>query len=165
MFRVRRLGADDWRVYRDLRLRALADSPDAFGSTLEFERQHSDAHWAERLSSGAASGWSLPLAAVDGNQLVGLVWGRIDPSEPWTAHVFQMWVAPERRGLGIGKALLDSVAAWAKEAKARHLELRVTCGDTAATRLYDRAGFKAFGDPEPLRRGSDVVAQPMRLEL
>jgi ribosomal protein S18 acetylase RimI-like enzyme len=164
-FRVRRLRAEEWSTYRDLRLRALADSPDAFGSVLQIERQHPDSHWAQRLSSEAASEWSLPLVAEDADRLVGLVWGRIDPSEPETVHVFQMWVAPERRGLGVAKALIDAVVAWAKDARARHLVLRVTCGDSAARRLYDRAGFEPFGEPESLRPGSEVFAQPMRRGL
>lgn len=37
----RRLGRHEWRVYRDLRLRALSESPDAFGSTSERESRRS----------------------------------------------------------------------------------------------------------------------------
>ena len=162
---LRRLGADEWDRYRDLRLRALADSPEAFGSTLDAEGQHSDEHWAARLSSAATSQWNLPLVAEHGDELVGLVWGRIDASIPDTAHVFQMWVAPGSRGVGIGTMLLERVVHWARESKAQRVLLNVTCGDTSAWRLYSRAGFKPVGAPEPLRPGSGVLAQPMCLDL
>lgn len=162
---VRRLRPEDWRQYRDLRLRALGDAPDAFGSVLDVERQRPDAEWAERLASGADPRWNLPLVAEDGDALVGLAWGRIHPEKPETAHVFQMWVAPEARGRGCGAMLLDAVVAWAREAKARSVVLSVTCGDTPARRLYTRAGFEPAGGPEALRAGSSLLAQPMRLEL
>jgi ribosomal protein S18 acetylase RimI-like enzyme len=162
---LRRLGAHEWRAYRDLRLRALSDAPTAFGSLLRFEQPRSDAEWAERLSSGATSELNIPLVAAHGDELVGLAWGRIDPSMPETAHLFQMWVAPSSRGLGCGAMLLDAVVTWARDAKARCVVLGVTRGDTAAKRLYDRAGFRPFGDPEPLRPGSKLLSQPMRLEL
>jgi ribosomal protein S18 acetylase RimI-like enzyme len=162
---VRRLRPDEWRAYRDLRLRALGDSPDAFGSVLDVDRQRTDAEWAERLASAADPRWNLPLAAEEGDALVGLAWGRIHPAEPETAHLFQMWVVPESRGLGVGAMLLDAVVAWAREVKARRVVLSVTCGDTAARRLYERAGFTPSGDPEPLRDGSPLLAQPMRLVL
>jgi ribosomal protein S18 acetylase RimI-like enzyme len=162
---VRRLGAHEWRAYRDLRLRALGDSPDAFASTLEEARRRPDAHWAERLASGAASAWDLPLVAEEGGELVGMAWGTIDPAAPETAHVIQMWVAPEGRGRGCGALLLDAVVAWARGAKARSVVLAVTCGDTPAWRLYSRVGFRPAGDPEPLRPGSALLAQPMRLDL
>ena len=162
---VRCLGAHEWRAYRDLRLRALGDSPDAFRSTREADRQRSDAYWAERLSSGAASGWDLPLVAEEGGDLVGLAWGRIDPVAPGTVHLVQMWVAPESRGLGCGSMLLDAVVTWARDAEARSVILSVTCGDKPAKRLYFRAGFRPFGEPEPLRPGSTLLSQRMRLDL
>lgn len=162
---VRRLRADDWPVYRNLRLRALADSPDAFGSTWEVEHVRPDEHWAGRLSAAVTSPWQLPLVAEEGAALVGLVWGRVEDAQPETAHVFQMWVAPEARSRGCGTVLLQTVVDWARDLNARTVSLRVTCGDTAARRLYERAGFTPVGDPEPLRPGSTVLAQLMNLDL
>jgi len=36
--RIRPVAREEWERVRDLRLHALADAPDAFGSTLERER-------------------------------------------------------------------------------------------------------------------------------
>lgn len=165
MSAVRRLQAHEWRAYRDLRLRALADAPDSFGSTWKRERQRADQDWAERVAEGAASAWELPLVAQEGDALVGLAWGRIDRAELETAHLFQMWVAPEARGLGCGALLLDEVIEWARRSNARTLLLSVTCGATAAERLYARAGFRPAGELEPLREGSALLSQPLRLDL
>lgn len=162
---IRRLRTDEWRAYRDVRLRALGDSPNAFGSTLAVEQTKPDEYWVERLSAGATSQWNLPMVADTGDELVGLAWGWIDPLLPETAHVFQMWVAPQSRGLGCASMLLNALVTWAREASVQAVVLRVTCGDTPATRLYTRAGFKPAGNLEPLRPGSTVLAQPMRLDL
>ena len=162
---IRRLRADEWRAYRDLRLRALADAPGSFGSTWEQERQRPDGDWAERVAEGAASQWQLPLVAQEGDALVGLAWGRIDLAEPETARLFQMWVAPEARGRGCGALMLGAVVDWARKANARTLLLSVTVGATAAERLYAQAGFRPAGELEPLREGSPLFSQPMRLEL
>jgi RimJ/RimL family protein N-acetyltransferase len=162
---VRAFASHEWRAYRDLRLRALADSPDAFGSSLAQEEGQPDEHWSARLALGAASGTDLPLVAeVDGDP-VGLAWARIDASDRAAASLYQMWVAPDSRGLGAGRMLLDAAIGWARSAGARSLALKVSCGDTPATRLYSRAGFEAVGVPEPLRPGSAILVQPMRLEL
>ena len=162
---VLRFGTHEWPEYRDLRLCALRESPNAFGSTFDVERCRSDSEWAEWLSSGVNSEWNCPLVAEEGNELVGLAWGRIKPSEPQTAYVFQMWVARGSRGLGCGSILLDALVKWAREAKARYVVLSVTGGDTPAQRLYTRAGFTPFGALEPLMPGATLPAQRMRLEL
>jgi GNAT superfamily N-acetyltransferase len=162
---VRQFSADEWKAYRDLRLRALRESPNAFGSTLELEQDRPDEEWAERLRSGVDSPWDIPLVAQHGGDLAGLVWGKIDPAAPDKAHVFQMWVAPESRGFGIATMLIDAVVEWARSANARVVVLSVTCGDTPARRLYARAGFQPVGDPGPVRAGSPMLSQPMRLEL
>ena len=162
---IRTLAADEWRAYRDVRLRALADSPDAFGRTLAEEAVRPDAEWARRLASSADVRANLPVVAEARGELVGLAWGRIDPSNPDIATLTQMWVAPTHRGRGVGQSLLKAVIAWATAQNAASLDLGVTCGDNPARRLYERAGFNPLGEPQSLRPGSTLLAQPMRLAL
>ncbi len=97
---IRAFSANEWRVYRDLRLRALADSPDAFGSTLAAETGGLDAEWARHLASSVDSPLNLPLVAEVRGEPIGLAWGRIDTSDPDLAALYQMWVAPSHRGVG-----------------------------------------------------------------
>lgn len=162
---VRSFGAHEWRAYRELRLAALADSPDAFGSTLERESPWADEIWMRRLAEGAGSPHDLPLVAEAYGRPVGLAWGRIDPGEPAVAHLYQMWVAPSARCQGVGARLLDAVVRWARAAGAERIVLSVTRGDTPAARLYARAGFVPAGEPEPIRPGSEILAQPLMRSL
>ena len=165
MLEIRRFRPQEWRQYRDVRLRALQDAPNAFGSTFAIERDKPDDYWMARLESAAQSSEQLPLAAEQDGRLVGLVWGVVDPQNPEAIHVIQMWVDPGARGKGCGFKLLDAVIRWAKERKARSVHLRVTTGDTSATRLYLRAGFRSTGFLEPLRPDSSELTQPMTLSL
>ena len=162
---VARFLPHEWRTYRDLRLRALVESPDAFGSTFEAERTRPDDDWSRRMEAAAHDPTELPLVARVGGEAIGLAWARILEGEPDVAHLFQVWVAPEHRGCGVGQRLLDAVLAWARASGVRAVALDVTRGDTPAVRLYTRAGFQPVGDPQPLRAGSSITVQPMRLEL
>ncbi len=162
---IRTIAPHEWRTYRHLRLRALADSPDAFGRTLAEEKDRPDAEWLERLTAGTDTRWNLPLFAEAGAEPVGLAWGRIEESNPEVANLYQMWVAPEYRRLGAGQMLLEAVIAWAGEANSHQLDLSVTCSNTPAMRLYTRAGFEPVGQAQALRPGSDLMEQDMRLVL
>ncbi|RPI87712.1 MAG: GNAT family N-acetyltransferase [Chloroflexi bacterium] len=162
---IRTIVPSEWELYRKIRLRALKDSPDAFGSTFEREVMIPDDGWQRRLSDNTNPDLDLPLFAEVDGEPVGLAWGRINRSDPKIANLYQMWVAPEHRGLGIGRMLVDAVISWARERSAEYLDLGVTCGDTPARRLYERAGFVPSGIPEPLRPGSEVLCQFMLLTL
>ena len=133
---IRPFEAEEWSLYRDLRLRALQDSPDAFGSTYAAESGRADEDWAQRLARGTSSPDELPLVAECSGEPCGLAWVRIDGSAPAVAHLYQMWVSDKHRRRGVGRALLDAAAAWARAVGARSLELDVTCSNEAAVRLY-----------------------------
>jgi GNAT superfamily N-acetyltransferase len=162
---IRILAPYEWATYKDLRLRALPDSPAAFGRTLAEEQDRSDAEWSSRLASSAEYRWDLPVVAEVGNEPIGLTWGRIDKSHPDVANLYQMWVAPSQRRLGAGRMLLDAVITWARVKNASYLDLGVTCGDSPAMRLYTRTGFRPVGQPVPFQPGSELLGQPMRLDL
>ncbi|XYJ09487.1 GNAT family N-acetyltransferase [Telluria sp. B2] len=162
---IRALYPDEWAAYRELRLRSLADSPDAFYSTLESESARTPEEWAARLAAAAVSGKDCPLVAELDGKPAGLVWAKVDGVNPALVHLYQMWVAPECRGRGVAQGLLDAALGWTRERGARFVELDVTLGNSAAARLYQRAGFRAVNAPVPMRAGSALMLQPMRLVL
>jgi ribosomal protein S18 acetylase RimI-like enzyme len=80
------------------------------------------------------------------------------------ASIYQVWVAPEARGRGVGAALLDAAITWARARKAAEVRLDVTAGDGAAARLYRRMGFVDVGAPVPMP-GRTTFEQAMVLTL
>src|SRR5262249_22677806 len=58
-------------------------------------------------------------------------------------------VHPERRGLGIGRVLVEAVLDESRAAAARLISLEVRAGNVVARRLYRRLGFVDIG----VRRG------------
>jgi GNAT superfamily N-acetyltransferase len=163
--RIRRAEAGGWEALRELRLAALADSPDAFGSTLEEERDADEAHWLSWITGERWGGPVATFVADDDGTLIGMATGHRPVDEPSVAWLFAMWVRPDRRGEGIGRRLVAAVARWA----ARHHEvdqvlLRVTVANDAAVRFYAACGFVGTSDPpEPLRDDSNLTTQTMRL--
>jgi ribosomal protein S18 acetylase RimI-like enzyme len=164
-FAVRRLRPDEWQAYRAIRLQALSEAPDAFGATLEEALARPPESWAARLAEAAASGIDCPLAAEANGALVGLGWAKVDALDPGLVNLYQMWVAPQWRGRGVAGALLQAAIDWATAREAHAMGLGVNCANTGAIRLYERAGFVTLGDAYPMREGTALMEQHMRLEL
>ena len=163
---VRRFQPNEWQLYRELRLAALRDAPDAFGSTLAREDAFTEQEWITRLAAGTASPLNHPIVAEDDDgRALGLAWVRIEPSDTSTATLYQVWIHPDARGRHIGMALLTSAVRWAQETGARAIEFHVALGPDSAIAFYRRAGFMESGACGPLRPGSELLQQPMRLPL
>ena len=129
----------DWQRVQRLRLAALRDSPDAFGSTFEDEVQRPPEWWIDRLQSSG----STTFIAVDPDDAGLAVLG------PFLSHhdcgVFAVWVAPAHRSLGVGDALMKSVIEQARCWGVGRLVLQVGRHNLAAQRLYLRHGFSFTG--------------------
>jgi ribosomal protein S18 acetylase RimI-like enzyme len=75
---------------------------------------------------------------------VGLAVLRFRPSiwvEAPEAYLAELYVAPGRRGEGLGRALLEAALSLARERGAAHIDLGTSEDDTAALALYESAGF------------------------
>lgn len=162
---VRKFDEAEFSSYRKLRLSALEESPDAFGSTLGAEQLRPTEEWASRLQGGCNSGLDLPLIGQVGTTAAGLAWGKVDRSDSTIVHLYQMWVAPEFRGRGVARLLLRTIVAWAASQQARSVHLGVAREQSSAMRLYLSEGFVPFGQVEPLRPGSALLAQRMRFQI
>ena len=57
------------------------------------------------------------------------------------AYLQEMYVAPDRRGQGLGRAVLERAIEVAREAGARSMELATAETDRAARALYESCGF------------------------
>jgi ribosomal protein S18 acetylase RimI-like enzyme len=140
MIDVRTVVADDWQRWRDLRLAALADAPQAFGSRLADWRDAAEDRWRERLSIPG----SVNLVAWLDGEPVGMASGVPEPGG--AAELISMWVAPPGRGHGVGDALVRRVVQWAAASGARELRLSVADGNDPAAGLYRRNGFELTGE-------------------
>ena len=150
----------EWREYRNIRLAALKEAPDAFGSTFESAREYPDQEWEKRCAFLDIQ-TDYPLVAIIDGIFVGIVWSKISQPEKTICHIYQMWVKPEYRGLNLGRKLLIDSISWAQSKNVESIQLSVTCGNSPAQKLYESLGFIATGDSEPIRKGSKLMAQPM----
>lgn len=161
---VRRVRTDEWEALREIRLAALTDSPDAFGSTLAEERDADEARWRGWITGEGWAGDVATFIAEAPGPLLGMATGYRPDDRPTTGWLFAMWVRPERRGEGIGRQLVAAVEEWAAALDIDQLLLHVTDGNDGAVRFYASCGFVGTSDvPEPLREGSDRMTQTMRL--
>jgi len=145
---IRRATEDDWPLVQHVRLRALHEDADVFGSSAGREERFTETHWRRRLRSSTT--W---LALDDDDTGRGLVTMILEPaSPPDDRHVVSLWVAPESRRRGVGWSLLEVVRDGAAADGARTLSLWVTDDNVAAADLYVRFGFTRSGERQPLVR-------------
>jgi ribosomal protein S18 acetylase RimI-like enzyme len=155
--RVEPFAEDDWVALREIRLRSLLDSPDAFGSTYGEESARSEPAWRDWAAGRWRGGVAVVFAARDPmGAVVGTATGAEFEAEPGVAHLYAMWVAPDARGSGVGRALVEAVVAWAVGRGCGRIVLSVTESNRSARRFYEACGFADTGERRPLREGSDL---------
>ena len=144
MIEIRKAGPSDWEASKAISLRALADTPEAFASTLEHEAAFDDKAWTRR-NQGAHQ-----LLAWDGDEpcrhghrprRTGR-WSRCGSRRSSARH----------RASPTG--MVEELAVWAKAAGlAAGLRAGVADGNDAARALYDRTGFVETGETAVMRDG------------
>lgn len=164
---VRRIRAGEGARLQRVRLAALADSPAAFGSTLEREQGYPPSLWDER-AAGSATGseggtW---IAEYDSeSDPIGVVAAFRPRPDHDAVQLVSMWVAPSARRSGVGEQLVRALVEWAATTEFVAVELMVADGNDGARRLYERLGFRATGLSEPLESDPSLMSTQLRLGL
>jgi GNAT superfamily N-acetyltransferase len=152
---VREVVEDDWELLRDVRLSALGESPYAFGSTYAREVAFTEEQWRARIGSRGVTFFGFLPGVPEPAGLSGVF------TAEGVADLVSMWVRPSARGRGVGEALIEAPADWAKRRDYDTLYLWVTESNAPARRLYERSGFTATGERQPLP--SDPELQEIRM--
>ena len=160
---VRRLRAGEAALLRELRLASLRDAPTAFGRTLAETLAEPDSYWTEMERSVTEPGRHVMFLAEEGSRAIGLAFGIRRPDG--IAHLGGMWVDPQARKGGTGRALGQAVIDWARGEGVPRIDLWVTEGNAVAQTLYERLGFVVTGGRDRLPWNPALAIVEMRLHL
>lgn len=150
--RVRVLEKDEWPTYREVRLRALRESPDAFVASADEEAAFEDSVWEERMER------SRRILAEEADVVIGVV-------SVGTGHrtniagageLFGLWVEESRRGTGVARRLMEKAAKVARDVGLRQLLYWVGTDNGRAVAFASSFGFRPTDERRPMRiRGVD----------
>lgn len=128
---ILRLAPKDWQRFRRVRLASLVEAPQAFCSDYPEVAARPQSSWTQQLND-------LPTWVIPGpDRDLGVV--RVDPSG---VELISLWVAPEGRGQGLGRALVEVCMTWARQAGHPVLSLQVKADNQRAMGLYEAMGFE-----------------------
>ena len=107
---ARALSADEWKIFRDLRLQALLADPGVYGTRHADAVQRSEAEWRGTVSGSTNQSFGL---FVQG-ELVGItsVFQWPEDSSGTTAILASSWIAPAHRGRGLTRLLYAVRLEW-----------------------------------------------------
>ena len=155
MVSIRLMLSHEWYLHREVRLQALLDSPDAFGSSYEVEAMRSNSEWQQVIETALASGKNHVYLAESDGVVCGLVWCKLSAVEAGLAEIFQMWVNSKHRGMRVGEKLLQAAIACARNHRIERISLEVTATNYAAAAFYQSQGFQLM-DEMGLENASNV---------
>lgn len=144
---IRPLTAADVHPYKSLRDEALDCAPESFSSDHAASVNRPASAYAPRFGAPASGHFFLGAFAPDG-PLLGCIGCEREllPQQRHSARLVSMMVAPAAQRRGIGQQLLAaSIEQAAQVAGLEQLTLSVTASNHHVVRLYESAGFRAWG--------------------
>jgi putative acetyltransferase len=118
---------------------------------LPFEPRRLDADLLAPQAHYAHRGGAFYVATDAGGRIIGTA--ALERTGPASGEVRKMFLLPEARGNGIGRALLDAVLAAARARRLERVTLRTRHRYDRAIRMYERAGFRLAGSARQARNG------------
>lgn len=156
---VRRATGADWAALRAIRLEALSDSPDAYGTTYEMAWGYGDDQWRSMVEE------LFYVCAMRDDVVVGMAAGGENDDYPGTVWLYGLYVTPAQRGTGVADRLVEYVREYARQRDADALYLFVTTTMTRAVAFYRRLGFTPTGETRTMKRNASLELCMMRCSL
>jgi ribosomal protein S18 acetylase RimI-like enzyme len=128
--------------------RATPEDADAIGRLLhDFNREYGDptpepAELAGRIRVLLATDTAVLLAGDGPDGLAVLRFRQAIWSAALECYLAELYVVPDRRGRGLGRALMEAAIEAARAHGADHMDLGTGEDDVAARALYESVGFR-----------------------
>jgi ribosomal protein S18 acetylase RimI-like enzyme len=155
---VRQVGVIDWELVRDLRLHALVDAPETFGSTHAREIAFSREVWIDRLTTPT----NATFVCGTDNEACGIVTLVRDANDTRLGWLVGMWTAPPSRGTGAADLLISAALKWAEAQRIAVVRLHVMNDNARAEGLYRRHGFNPTGGTLTRERDGKIEVEMER---
>jgi len=162
---IRRLSASDTTAFRDLRLAALLDTPEAFAASHVEEVGQPQAAFEARLAERPGH---AVFGAFDGDTLVGITGLKREPllQTAHKAHIWGMYVAAAARGHGVARELMLAALAHARATPGiAKVTLSVDAANVAAIALYESLGFVVFSREQDATRLAGASRDELQMHL
>jgi ribosomal protein S18 acetylase RimI-like enzyme len=159
------LPISDWIDFKEIRLAALKEEPQAFGSSYAKEAAYPDIKWQERLRDGESKKGIYLFAKLEG-KIIGMVMGgRTDEDKhAHLAHIWGTYVNSKAWGKGIGKELVQRVIEeLSKDADVQRIRVEVNAEQKLAIKLYESFGFKQI-KTMIMKMGDGLEHQELEME-
>lgn len=137
---IKLLTKNEWLSWKNIRLEALKNTPEAFGSSFEEESNLLDKDFQQTFIKNNVFG------AFKNDELIGCAaFSCLHTLK--TKHrgiLWGMYIKPEYRGEGVADNLLNTVILFAKS---KVIQLHLTCvaNNNHAVKFYQRNGFEICG--------------------
>lgn len=162
--KIVKLPISDWKDFKEIRLAALKEEPQAFGSSYAKDEAYPDSIWQERLRDGESNKGIYLFAKLEG-KIIGMVMGgRTD--EDKHAHLAHIWGTydSKSRGKGVGKELMQRVIEeLGKDADIQKIRVGVNAEQKLAIKLYESFGFKRI-KTMLMKMGDGLEHQELEME-
>ncbi len=148
---IKPIPVERWKEYRELRLEALKDEPQAFSSSYSDAFNKDDEEWKRQLQNYLEEKESIMLFAEREGETVGML-GVFWEEREKTRHIcnlFGFYVQKEYRNKGIGKSLIKEIIKKLRLKKQfEKVKLNVVSDNEGALVLYKKFGFEIVGKLE-----------------
>ncbi len=156
MISIRRVRPGEGKLFKELRLASLKESPSAFSSTYESAINRSWESWCEQSDSTATGTDRCTFLAFSDESPVGIAAVYRDKDKKEEGELLQVWVSPDFRGGPLASKLLGAVLRWCDENGIRRVLARVTRVNDRALKFYRKYGFES-ADSAPCDGAGNLV--------